>query len=977
MPVVSQKISNLIGGVSQQPDSLKLPGQLRECDNYLPDPSFGLLKRPGSVGIGSLANATQDGSYFSMFLDQENRFVVQFAKNGTVRIWDADSGVQQPVNTQSSTALTYATHTDKSQLELLQINDFVFVVNRAVRVLEDATKSPVITPTAFVLINTVSYDSTYTVIVDSTTFTYNSPSGSGGSGPLALSAVREAIRALIDANPTYVATAVGNAIRVRRADNGPLSINASGGDSGAAIEAYAGVVPSPAQLPREYFNGDKVQVNVPGSGTTGYWLQFNVTNAAASGAGVWVETIAPDTALRATPTTMPHVLIQEANGTFTFREFSSTLAGTTVQSASVAGTVATVTVTDPGLASYAVGQTFSVAGGTGINLRLRVTGTRTDTTTTTSTLPGTTKVRWLVYSDRVEYNWIVNGTTIAVTPNDSPITLGDSVYSVGGAYVADPGPLPSGVIQAFDAPITTVTTRTGVVDTVEPSRIGRGYTASDVVADLNGATFTVATIQTVTQEVIPFAKQSWTDRTVGDLTSNPNPSFIGTTVTGMSFFQNRLVVLSGEDVVCSKAGDFFNFFNDSAAQFVESDPVDISCGSRTPVQLRFAISTNQGLYLFSDNAQYVLGTNTDAFSAASAEINQISNYPQSFRVGPVDTGSTFIFAEENDRSTMLFEIAPGDGRQGRVEAADLTRLVPTYIPAGLIDLQISQSLSVVAARSTRTPNTIYMFRFFNRGNERVMASWFKWTMPTEVKAIFFYQETLFVLMRCPSGCGTIITKMSLLSDGPSGAIRFLDKVYDVRLDVYDYLPVVTYDAGNDESTIRFKSGFYLSGAQPVVISLDPFNPGNVEEPDVDQDINGFFVVVPGDRTSDRLALGLKYNATALMPSFYLRQGDDGRADTVNIPTLNRIQIDSFESGPFRVLVDSVGRQPFELEIPQRVANSTPANTIPMLRTGKNVFPVMSRGDLTEVSFIADSPFPTAMNALVWEGTYNTKGVRVL
>jgi hypothetical protein len=114
-----------------------------------------------------------------------------------------------------------------------------------------------------------------------------------------------------------------------------------------------------------------------------------------------------------------------------------------------------------------------------------------------------------------------------------------------------------------------------------------------------------------------------------------------------------------------------------------------------------------------------------------------------------------------------------------------------------------------------------------------------------------------------------------------------------------------------------------------------------------------------------------------MPSFYLRQGDDGRADTVNIPTLNRIQIDSFESGPFRVLVDSVGRQPFELEIPQRVANITPANTIPMLRTGKNVFPVMSRGDLTEVSFIADSPFPTAMNALVWEGTYNTKGVRVL
>ena len=30
MAAVSQKISNLLGGVSQQPDPIKLPGQVRE-----------------------------------------------------------------------------------------------------------------------------------------------------------------------------------------------------------------------------------------------------------------------------------------------------------------------------------------------------------------------------------------------------------------------------------------------------------------------------------------------------------------------------------------------------------------------------------------------------------------------------------------------------------------------------------------------------------------------------------------------------------------------------------------------------------------------------------------------------------------------------------------------------------------------------------------------------------------------------------
>lgn len=972
MAVVSQKISNLIGGVSQQPDSLKLPGQLRECDNYLPDPSFGLRKRPGTRAVNKLLNADADGAYFSMFLNQEDRFIVQVAHNGGIKIWDAESGVQQTVNTPAGSATAYATHTDSSQIDLLQLNDFVFFLNRGIRVTQDSgSTSAAITPTAFIAINSVTYHSSYVIKIDSATFTYAKPS----SGAIDLDTIRDAIVALINADPTYVAAGVGNIIKVRRADNTAFSISASGGTSGTAVEAYYGSIPSVAQLPRQYFNGDKIKVEVPDSGAPGFWLEFRAANSAASGSGVWVETIAPSTPTKITASTLPHILIQEANGTFTFREFSESLANSTAATAIVTGTAATVSVTTPGPGSYSTGQTFPVFGGTGTNLRLRVTRTRTDTTTTTSTLPSTTRVVWNVRANSQTYSWFVNGTEIAQTSTPDHITLGDSTYSTGGAFVPI-SPTGPGILQSFEAPITTVTVKTGVIDAVEPSRIGRGYTASDVVTDLNGATFTIGTVQTVTQSVIPFVKKFWTARAAGDLETNPDPSFVGSNITGIAFYQNRLVMLSGETVVCSKAGDFFNFFSDSAAQFLDSDPIDLSCGSRIPIQLRFGISTNQGLYLFADNAQYVLGTNTDAFSASSAEINQVSNYPETFRVSPVDTGSTFIFAEENERSTMMFEMAPGDGRQGRVEATEITRLIPTYVPSDLTDMQVSQGLNLLIARSSRTPDTIYMFRYFNRGNDRVMASWFKWTFPAPVQGLFFYQEVAYVIMRPHSG-PTVIGTMNLLSDSPSGAVRFEDKSYDVRLDLFDYMPTVAYDSITDESTIRFKDGFFIPGTQPVVVSLDPFNPGNVEEPEVDQDMSGYFVVVPGDRTNDRLALGLKYEATALMPSFYLRQGEDGRSDTINIPTINRIQIDSFESGPFKVLVESVGRSPFELEIPQRATNVTLANNLPMLRTGKNTFPVMSRGDLTEVSFISDSPFPTAMNSLVWEGTYNTKGIRVL
>ena len=47
MAAVTQRISNYLSGVSKQPDSKKLPGQVRECINGLADVTLGMTKRPG------------------------------------------------------------------------------------------------------------------------------------------------------------------------------------------------------------------------------------------------------------------------------------------------------------------------------------------------------------------------------------------------------------------------------------------------------------------------------------------------------------------------------------------------------------------------------------------------------------------------------------------------------------------------------------------------------------------------------------------------------------------------------------------------------------------------------------------------------------------------------------------------------------------------------------------------------------------
>ena len=131
-------------------------------------------------------------------------------------------------------------------------------------------------------------------------------------------------------------------------------------------------------------------------------------------------------------------------------------------------------------------------------------------------------------------------------------------------------------------------------------------------------------------------------------------------------------------------------------------------------------------------------------------------------------------------------------------------------------------------------------------------------------------------------------------------------------------------------------------------------------------------------TRSKFALGYKYEARAELPAFYVVK-DETRAlkDTVNVPRVSRIKVNSYNSGPYKAVVRSDGRDDFELELPQVNADNYPANQIPIIRNAQSTIPVMAKGDQFEFELIADSPFQTAFTSLDWEGTYDNKGIKSL
>ena len=83
MAAVNQSIPNFLGGVSQQQDKIKFPGQLRVCDNAVPDVTFGLKKRPAGEFVKTLTKANSTSNRYEIIRDCDEKYLLQITQANT------------------------------------------------------------------------------------------------------------------------------------------------------------------------------------------------------------------------------------------------------------------------------------------------------------------------------------------------------------------------------------------------------------------------------------------------------------------------------------------------------------------------------------------------------------------------------------------------------------------------------------------------------------------------------------------------------------------------------------------------------------------------------------------------------------------------------------------------------------------------------------------------------------------------------
>lgn len=482
-----------------------------------------------------------------------------------------------------------------------------------------------------------------------------------------------------------------------------------------------------------------------------------------------------------------------------------------------------------------------------------------------------------------------------------------------------------------------------------------------------------------------FRKATWEDRLVGDNTTNPHPSFVGSTINQLLFYNNRLGMLTDENISFSQVGEYLNFYFASALTVTASDPVDISCSSIKPAVLHSAIPVAQGLLLFSRSQQFLLQGANGVISSQGTTIKTISNYESEPGLTPVDLGTTVAFVSKTPAYSRVFEmITRGQDESPIVQ--EITNTIPELIPSS-IDCVVGAPKNTLLSLSQTGQDYVYLFKYYSsNGQERELQSWFKWQMSGGVLIHAIDRDTVWFIIKRQNSC--TIEKISLVQSPSTSTFLTSDgSKVDPCLDAWFDANTITYvNTPGDEYTkvlLSYKNDtnytLQVVTSNPNAVTPSYSNSGQIYSPSVILDGGNYYAKIPNvDLTAEDLVVGWKYNMTVEIPTLYFRQGDRSQiTDWSAYLTIARLKFLFGLGGNATFKLMATGRSDWTEYSSALLANSYLANDVPLKKTAEYTIPIYQRPENFRFQVISDTPFPVSILSMKWEGNYSPKNYRRL
>ena len=866
MASVTQKVPSYVLGMSTQPDEKKIPGQVVDLVNGVPDVVRQLIKRPGSQLVNNITPSTAAHTkWFNIYTNDEEQYIGQVGADGAVKIWRCSDGVEIPVDYAYVAGSNKATYLDNtalsdeksSDIQVMTINETTFFVNRRKQVAmktgaED--KSPPQLHEAFISLDTISYGKQYALDIydpdNNTTVTYPRATG--------------ITVASIDDATNYSGTSNGDCKGAGRE-----TVNV---DSGTAIGATSppnGSSGGKSNLRYELDTRCTPQINSDGNDNTvdNYHDTYQCYVKLQFGGEGWTTN---DThqhtstkGVTTTTTIKSHVnVISRANVAMVRPDLTSSNADEHVSANGILGDLKT---TLDAISGTGITATIS---GNGIHLYratpFGVTSPEKQLMTVTTTeanniadLPRICRHGYVVrivnsgedmddyylkfYAEGVtdtEDNPLSQSATYARSGTTLTVTLANHGYSNGDQVILDvtSGNGSDGYYTIANVQTNTFTvsdassgTTSGTV-TCHPVRFGEGVWEECAEPGIT-TTFDNTTMPLKLTRVLPgtfainggsaqsyangafqFGYPEWGKRDVGDDLTNGEPSFVGHRIQKMIFFRNRIALLSEENIILSRVNDFYNFWVKTAMAISNADPIDLQSSSTYPTRLFDAVENPGGLVIFSASEQFLLSSGAEALlTPETAKISYAASYAFNSDSNPVSLGTTIGFLNSTAREARFYEIADVSTRESP-SVQEQSKIIAELFPQNLTNVTASteNQLLLFAVDSTlhTATNEVWGYKFYEAGDTRAQSAWFRWTLPNNVVFHCMMDDQYFVVLN--TGSTYTLEKFDIKLSTATPMIGVPPDENRVHLDTKKTIASadLTYDTVNDVTTFTLGAGFY-------------------------------------------------------------------------------------------------------------------------------------------------------------------------
>ena len=997
MPTVNQRIPNFLGGVSQQPDTIKFPGQVRVCDNAVPDVTFGLTKRPAGEFVKKLTNTTADGYWYEIIRDGDQKYLLQITAansySGTkpIRVWNLLTGVEQTLtNSNGDSVFDYLLQTGTTEpYATSTIQDYTIITNPQKTVGTTGTADAPLNSGeySFARLDTIQYNTEYVLYTGSTpptpntyyratalsvTKDSNSPSGNTDTGNTWDDADKDSPYvgltqfSFSDANCENLEghVTVNGAAYVEKQrynwENGSTgTIDNDGNTSGVTTgssEDFLGYT----QIYRVRYTA---QVTLKDGGII---KETTESAALAKSQSITIEGVNYTVHVDAVEEVETYEGVSGIAFYKTPRNPDEGSLGMTkiIRNlfTSVNSSLANVTAEMIGSGLYLYGTaapTVNFLGGA-VSEQITILG---NTAQDVSRLPAQCK----------------NGYVVQVANDDN--TESDNYYL---KFIADNGTQGSGKWEECLRPHNFSSNSDPMVLGLDPATMPHA-----LINNLDG-TFT---FKVLTEANKGTTDNYWKDRDVGDGVTNPFPSFNGKKIQKIFFHRNRLGFIANEQVVLSRPGDYFNFGIVSAISVTDDNPIDITVSDIKPAFINHVLPIQKGIMMFSDNAQFLLFTESDVFSPKTARLKKVASYETDASLAPSDLGTSVLFTSNVSAYTRAYEVTILDD-DVPPKVLEQTRVVPEYLPKEITMVSNSTALGVVTF-GQKNSSQIYHYKYFDVGEKREQSAWYSWTLTGTMQHMTYTAGSFYVVTK--QGSDYILCRHEYITDatatrsytvggteGNVGSPLYTARWFEACLDCMDVPTSITYTAQTTtapEKTVLALNYTPTAATNFYAVGLNGNNAGMVVKADSvgtnEATFNGI------NMTGWEVVVGYSYTSVLELPDYHLAL-EATRYDTNGSLRISGMNFDLGVSGPMEFhitaknsYIDSSGTvtPEFDTYIQYESGMKTGLANFgkPPTELNKSVrVPIQKKNNKFDLQIKIPDPFSTALISASWDGNYNQR-----